>query len=100
MPERHPPLENGGVARIETAIHLQLHATSDLHASTRFSVPDARIVTSCVAGVFGFPRERVSCNGEGGIRTHGDPKATPVFKTGAFNRSATSPDVLDAVPRP
>ena len=33
--------------------------------------------------------ERV--NGEGGIRTHGDPKATPVFKTGAFNRSATSP---------
>ena len=30
-------------------------------------------------------------NGEGGIRTHGDPEATPVFKTGAFNRSATSP---------
>ena len=32
-----------------------------------------------------------SSNGEGGIRTHGDPEATPVFKTGAFNRSATSP---------
>ena len=31
---------------------------------------------------------RCKSNGEGGIRTHGDPKATPVFKTGAFNRSA------------
>ena len=29
--------------------------------------------------------------GEGGIRTHGRREATPVFKTGAFNRSATSP---------
>jgi hypothetical protein len=29
--------------------------------------------------------------GEGGIRTHGPRKGTPVFKTGAFNRSATSP---------
>ena len=35
----------------------------------------------------------LAANGEGGIRTHGDPKATPVFKTGAFNRSATSPGV-------
>ena len=30
--------------------------------------------------------------GEGGIRTHGGIAATPVFKTGALNRSATSPD--------
>src|SRR6188768_981993 len=29
--------------------------------------------------------------GEGGIRTHGPREGTPVFKTGAFNRSATSP---------
>ena len=29
--------------------------------------------------------------GEGGIRTHGGLAPTPVFKTGAFNRSATSP---------
>jgi hypothetical protein len=29
--------------------------------------------------------------GEGGIRTHGTREGTPVFKTGAFNRSATSP---------
>ena len=29
--------------------------------------------------------------GEGGIRTHDPLAGTPVFKTGAFNRSATSP---------
>lgn len=29
--------------------------------------------------------------GEGGIRTHGDLSATPVFKTGAINHSTTSP---------
>src|SRR5687768_16960012 len=30
-------------------------------------------------------------NGGGGIRTHGTLAGTPVFKTGAFNRSATPP---------
>ena len=30
-------------------------------------------------------------SGEGGIRTHGDPKATTVFETVPFNRSGTSP---------
>ena len=29
--------------------------------------------------------------GQGGIRTHGGVTPTPVFKTGAFNRSATCP---------
>ncbi len=33
--------------------------------------------------------------GEGGIRTHGPREGTPVFKTGAFNRSATSPACAD-----
>ena len=37
-----------------------------------------------------FPDLGVGCGG-GGIRTHGDLSATPVFKTGAFNRSATPP---------
>ena len=32
--------------------------------------------------------------GEGGIRTHEGRKSLPVFKTGAFNRSATSPNKL------
>src|ERR1035438_4712352 len=31
------------------------------------------------------------CGGEGGIRTPGTVSRTPVFKTGAFNHSATSP---------
>ncbi len=30
-------------------------------------------------------------SGEGGIRTHGPRKGTPVFETGAFGHSATSP---------
>lgn len=32
-----------------------------------------------------------SSNGGGGIRTRDTPKGIPVFKTGAFNRSATPP---------
>jgi hypothetical protein len=32
--------------------------------------------------------------GEGEIRTHGSCEGTPVFKTGAFNRSATSPCLI------
>ena len=38
----------------------------------------------------GFQRS----GGEGGIRTPGTVSRTPVFKTGAFNRSATSPALL------
>jgi hypothetical protein len=33
----------------------------------------------------------VTTGGEGEIRTHERREALPVFKTGAFNRSATSP---------
>jgi hypothetical protein len=33
--------------------------------------------------------------GGGGIRTHGDLSTTPVFKTGAFNRSATPPRLIN-----
>ena len=31
-------------------------------------------------------------DGEGGIRTHGGVTPTPVFETGLFNRSSTSPE--------
>ena len=31
-------------------------------------------------------------SGQGGIRTHGTREGPPVFKTGAFNRSATCPN--------
>ena len=35
--------------------------------------------------------EKQENGGEGGIRTHEGLAPLPVFKTGAFNRSATSP---------
>ena len=38
--------------------------------------------------------------GEGGIRTHDGLAPMPVFKTGAFNRSATSPFVCHYGKRP
>ena len=38
-------------------------------------------------GLLGWP----SHGGWGGIRTHGGREPTPVFKTGALNRSATHP---------
>ena len=37
--------------------------------------------------------------GGGGIRTHGTVSRTPVFKTGALNRSATPPDCRCAIDR-
>jgi hypothetical protein len=36
-------------------------------------------------------RQTESTGGEGEIRTHEPREGLPVFKTGAFNRSATSP---------
>ena len=38
---------------------------------------------------------RDGMSGEGGIRTHGGVTPTPVFETGLFNRSSTSPDEAD-----
>src|SRR3546814_19568458 len=35
-------------------------------------------------------------NGEGGIRTQGDPEATPDFETGSFSRSYPSPEIGNA----
>jgi hypothetical protein len=35
----------------------------------------------------------MTCGGRGGIRTHGALAGTPVFKTGALNRSATLPSL-------
>ncbi len=42
------------------------------------------------------PRAREEIGGGGGIRTHGELAPTPVFKTGALNRSATPPAERDA----
>ena len=37
--------------------------------------------------------------GEGGIRTHGGVTPTPVFETGLFNRSSTSPSRPLTIPK-
>ena len=36
---------------------------------------------------------RMGTGGQGGIRTHGRLAPTPVFETGAFDHSATCPDL-------
>jgi hypothetical protein len=38
-----------------------------------------------------FSMKSRASGGEGGIRTHGGRKPTPVFETGAIDHSATSP---------
>jgi hypothetical protein len=38
-----------------------------------------------------FQNDTDGNSGEGGIRTHGGVTPTPVFETGLFNRSSTSP---------
>jgi hypothetical protein len=40
-------------------------------------------------------RPGIGAGGGGGIRTHERRKPLPVFKTGAFNRSATPPILID-----
>ena len=37
--------------------------------------------------------ERLFFGGEGGIRTHGTREGTPVFETGLFDHSSTSPNI-------
>ena len=41
--------------------------------------------------MFKHPQVKHVISGEGGIRTHGGVTPTPVFETGLFNRSSTSP---------
>ena len=48
------------------------------------------LITKDIAGL--FVRQSTVFGGWGGIRTHGELAPTPVFKTGALNRSATHPN--------
>jgi hypothetical protein len=56
------------------------------------------IISKCLLynGVFGQTRTKLEQRGGGwgGIRTHEELAPPPVFKTGAFNRSATHPSQL------
>ena len=40
------------------------------------------------------PENQHKTSGEGGIRTHGTASRTPVFETGPFSRSGTSPSIV------
>ena len=42
-----------------------------------------------------YQREAGTNGGEGEIRTHETREGLPVFKSGAFNRSATSPALVE-----
>ena len=63
---------------------------------------EACLIRKVLGRTQGGPERNVNCSndlesvrnslgGEGEIRTHDPREGTPVFKTGAFNRSATSP---------
>jgi hypothetical protein len=47
----------------------------------------------CQVDIFSAITMRQKCNGEGEIRTPATLSGRPVFETGAFNHSATSPGV-------
>ncbi len=65
-------------------------ARPPLHGICRRSNPPGGGLgyAACLAGRRNL---RPLYHGGGGIRTHGTVSRTPVFKTGAFNRSATPP---------
>jgi hypothetical protein len=78
--------------------HLQRHSRQLLN--TRTAAPGVRLTTpnlpesisgaSC-HGERADVTRKVNGGGWGGIRTPGEPRPTPVFKTGALNHSATHP---------
>ena len=61
---------------------------SDITERTRLDRTDAISVLEREA------YEKAEKNGEGGIRTRGTPKSTPVFETGSLSHSDTSPQPL------
>jgi hypothetical protein len=74
----------------------QASATAQITAQTVANSirPDRTLSTTVSENVLSSPQlsSADSCiGGWGGIRTHGGLSPTPVFKTGALNRSATHP---------
>src|SRR5689334_13347624 len=58
-----------------------------------FLICDFNVAIPCVTTIKNPQSKIQNVNGgEGGIRTHGGRKATPVFETGALIHYATSPD--------
>jgi hypothetical protein len=56
------------------------------------NMPDLSITADTFFELDGIDWNEEGNDGEGGIRTHGGVTPTPVFETGLFNRSSTSPE--------
>jgi hypothetical protein len=69
------------------------HTREDARVSNFALQSCARLVEATLLLGVGVAAELAG--GGGGIRTHGPREGTPVFKTGAFNRSATPPGDAD-----
>ncbi len=72
-----------------------IRSGSTSFAASPDHAPHVRAATPQAARTRATPwRLRVTlCCGGGGIRTHGSLSTTPVFKTGALDRSATPPSI-------
>ena len=60
------------------------------------SATPAPLQYSCKRSAMIFSHNAPVClffGGEGGIRTHGTREGTPVFETGLFDHSSTSPNI-------
>ena len=68
--------------------------------NARILAPDGTTATRRAEPAFGRARQgHCGPSGGGGIRTRGPRERTPVFKTGAFDRSATPPDAASVTAR-
>ena len=70
-----------------------LGSASPLRGRPPGVIPPRFVVSDRRSRSLNLVEARFMVGGEGGIRTHGPREGTPVFKTGAINRSATSPHV-------
>jgi hypothetical protein len=71
--------------------HRRLRFVGLLVPTQTFWITVLVFASTCYHTINGNHTLKHKRNGGGGIRTRGDPEATPIFKTGAFNRSATPP---------
>ena len=72
------------------------------HSGIQRTQPDTTTIKTQVAtnpakSPASQPHRRSQVSGGGGIRTRGPRERTPVFKTGAFDRSATPPGIAQTV---
>ena len=80
------PFRNRRSADAPEAGHVKVHSRrSQVIQGKRGHLRSVQIVAQLI-------ETKKRNDGEGGIRTHGGVTPTPVFETGLFNRSSTSPE--------